>query len=114
MAQTENLAKSISYDWEIRRLAMSKKLQRLITSQLDKLQTLLNNVNEVHIIDRQDPNTWDSDMLYNLAEDLKAALKILEDQPIKGQKDEFDQPAYTDGLCSLVDTYQNEGEDEDD
>jgi hypothetical protein len=53
-------------------------------------------------------------MLYNLAESLKAALRILEDQPIKGQKDEFGQPAYTDGLCTLVDTYQNEEEEEDD
>jgi len=92
---------------------MSKKLQRLIASQLDKLQTLLDSVNEVHIIDTNDPNTWDSDMLYNLAESLKVALRILEDQPIKGQKDEFGQPAYTDGLCTLVDTYQNEGEEED-
>ena len=50
----------------------------------------------------------------NLTENLKAALRILEDQPIKGQKDEFGQPAYTDGLCSLVDTYQNETEEEDD
>jgi len=93
---------------------MSKKLQRLIASQLDKLQTLLDSINEVRIIDVQDPDTWDSDMLYNLAENLKAALRILEDQPIKGQKDEFGQPAYTDGLCSLVDIYQNETEDEDD
>jgi hypothetical protein len=53
-------------------------------------------------------------MLYNLTESLKAALKILEDQPIKGQKDEFGQPAYSEGLCSLVDTYQNETEEDED
>jgi predicted GTPase len=57
MAQTESFLMSISYDWEIRRLAMSKKLQKAIQSQIDKLQTLLDNVNEVYIIDGQDPNT---------------------------------------------------------
>jgi hypothetical protein len=36
---------------------MSKKLQRLIAGQLDKLQTLLDNVNEVQIFDEQDHDT---------------------------------------------------------
>jgi hypothetical protein len=32
-------------------------------------------------------------------------LKILEDQPIKGQSDELGNPVYEDGLCSLVDGF---------
>jgi hypothetical protein len=43
-----------------------------------------------------------------LVEQLKAALKLLEDQRIKGKFDEFGQPLYEEGLCSLVDSYQEE------
>jgi hypothetical protein len=45
-------------------------------------------------------------------ENLKETLKLLEDQVIPGKYDEFGQPLYEDGLCSLVDEYQEE-EDED-
>ena len=88
---------------------MSKKsLQNEISKKLDQLQKLLDEIQEVQVIDSDDPNTWDSDALYNLVENLKAALKILEDQAIKGQQDELGQPLYEDGLCSLVDEYQSE------
>jgi hypothetical protein len=39
-------------------------------------------------------------------------LKLLEDQLIKGKYDEFGQPLYEDGLCSLIDIYQEEEEEE--
>jgi hypothetical protein len=39
-------------------------------------------------------------------------LQLLEDQPIKGATDEFGQPLTEDGLCSLIDTYQEEEENE--
>jgi hypothetical protein len=48
-----------------------------------------------------------------LAENLKEALKLLEDQKIKGKFDEFGQPLTEDGLCSLVDIYQEDQEDND-
>lgn len=90
-----------------------KKLQKQIEKKLDTLHKLLDKFEEVRIVDSDDPNTWDSDALYNLAENLKKALKLLEDQPIKDQYDKFGQPLYEDGLCSLVDSYQEEEASED-
>ena len=84
----------------------SKKLQKKISKKIEKLQELLDQVEEVRVIDSNDSDTWDSDALYNLVENLKEALKILEDQKIKGKYDEFGQPLYEEGLCSLVDEYQ--------
>jgi hypothetical protein len=62
-----------------------------------------------------------------VVEKLKEALQLLEDQLIKGKyddlpsklsglqskHDEFGQPLYEEGLCSLVDEYWNENEEED-
>jgi hypothetical protein len=45
-------------------------------------------------------------------EQLKEALRLLEDQPLKGQYDEFGHPLCEEGLCSLVDSYQEEEEDD--
>jgi hypothetical protein len=46
-------------------------------------------------------------------ENLQETLKLLEDQEIKGQYDEFGQPLTEDGLCSLVDEYFSEASEED-
>ena len=102
-----------------------KNLKRKISQKLDQLQELLDIIDDVRIINADDPDTWDSDFLYNLVElqsnqnsfsnerqNLKEALKILEDQPLKG-KDEFSQPLYEDGLCSLIDLYQEDQENDD-
>ena len=83
-----------------------KRLQKQIEKKLDTLQELLDQVEEVRVIDSNDSDTWDADALYNLAENLKEALKLLEDQPLKGKYDEFGQLLTEDGLCSLVDSYQ--------
>ncbi|CAJ0925560.1 19200_t:CDS:2 [Entrophospora sp. SA101] len=45
-------------------------------------------------------------------ENLKEALKLLEDKVIKGKYDEFGQPLTEERLCSLVDNYQSEEEDQ--
>jgi len=45
-------------------------------------------------------------------EELKEALQLLRDQPIKGKYDDFGQPLLEAGLCSLVDEYHSEEEDE--
>ena len=90
---------------------MSKKLAKKIQSQLNKLSKLLEDIQEAQIIVAHEPETWDADTLYNLEENLKEALKLLEDQPIKGQYDEFGQPLYEDGLCSLVEEYKSEEEE---
>ena len=89
----------------------SKKLHQQIENKLEALHELLDNIDEVKAIDPNDPDTWDPDALYNLVEKCKEVLKLLEDQPIKGQYDEFDQPLTEDGLCSLVDNYQEEEND---
>ena len=90
----------------------SKQLQKKIEKKLETLQESLNNIQEAQNIDPHDPDTWDPDTLYNLIEELKDALKLLEDQPLKGKYDEFGQPLYEDGLCSLVDEYHFEEEND--
>ena len=90
-----------------------KRLQNKISKKLDQLSKLLDNLEEAKVIDSNDPETWDSDTLHNLMANLKEALEILEDQKIKGKYDEFGQPLYEEGLCSLVDSYQNDEESED-
>jgi len=87
---------------------MSKKL---ITKKLESLHKLLNQITEALVMDPEDPETWDSDTLYNLVENSKEIIKLLEDQIIKGKYDEFGQPLYEDGLCSLVDEYHSEKDD---
>jgi len=89
-----------------------KSLQKQIEKKLDKLQEIVDEIIEVQNIYSSDPNTWDSDTLYNSVEKLKEALKILEDQESKNQKDEFGQPLILEeGLCSLVDEYFSKAED---
>ncbi len=86
---------------------MSKKS---IQTKLEKLSQLIDQIDEAHAINSDDPETWDSDTLYNLVENLKATLKLLEDKVIKGQYDEFGQPLTEEGLCSLLDTYHENHE----
>ena len=92
----------------------NKKLQKQIAKKLDQLSKILDEILEAQAINSDDPDTWDSDTLYNLVENLKEALKLLEDREIKGQYDEFGQPLTEDGLCSLVDGYYEEEEEIDD
>ena len=40
---------------------MNKKLPKQIENKLEKLHELLDQMEEVRIIDPQDPETWDSD-----------------------------------------------------
>jgi hypothetical protein len=87
------------------------KLQNKISKKLDQLLTLLDQINEVSVINPDDPETWDSDALYNLVENLKETLALLQDRNSK-QLDDWGEPiVLEEGLCSLVDGYQNEAED---
>ena len=94
----------------IKNMPKSKKLQKQIENKLDKLKELLGKIHEATIINSDDPDTWDSDTLYDLVEKCKEVIKLLEDQEIKGKYDEFGQPIYEEGICSLVDEYQSEEE----
>ena len=88
----------------------SKKLQNKISNKLDQLSKLLDKIDEVRVINSDDPETWDSDTLYNLVENLKEALKLLEDKESK-QRDDFGEPIILEeGLCSLVDEYYEDEE----
>ena len=90
----------------------TKKLQKQIEHKLDQLSQLLNKIDEARAINSDDPATWDSDTLYNLAENLKETLKLLKDQKSR-QLDNFGELIILEtGLGSLVDSYQSEGEEE--
>jgi hypothetical protein len=65
----------------------SKKLQKQIESKLEKLQELLDNIEEARIINPDDPETWDSDVLYNLVTNLKKVQQLLEDKKHPREKD---------------------------
>ena len=94
-------------------MPQSKKLQNKISQKLDQLSKLLDKIDESRIINSDDSDTWDSDTLYNLVENLKETLQLLEDKESKSEKDEFGQPLILEaGLCSLMDEYQEEGENE--
>lgn len=91
---------------------MPKKLQKAIETKLDKLQELLDSLEEVRNLDANDPDTWDSDTLYSLVEDLKAALKILQDQKTN-QRNQSGELIIEPGLCSLIDNWETDQEEED-
>jgi hypothetical protein len=87
----------------------SKKLQNQIANKLEKLSKLLDKIDETRVINSDDPKTWDSDTLYNLATNLKDTLKLLEDKEHPKEKDEFGEPiVLEEGICSLVDEYHEE------
>ena len=87
----------------------TQNLQKQIEKKLDQLTELLDHIDEARIINSDDSETWNSDTLYNLAENLKETLKLLEDQESPKEKDEFGQPLILEaGLCSLVDEFQEE------
>ena len=90
---------------------MNKKLQHKIAKNLDQLSQLLDKIDEARIIQPTEPETWDSDLLYNLAENLKRTLKLLENQTGK-EKDSWGEPLILEeGLCTLVDQYHEEEEE---
>lgn len=92
---------------------MPKKLHKQIEKNLDKLSKILDHIIEAQVINSDDPNTWDSDALYDLVENLKKALKLLEDQKSKQLNDWGEPIILADGLCSLMDQYHEDQEEED-
>ena len=90
---------------------MPKKLAKQIETKLDKLTELLDNIIAAQAIDSNDSDTWDSDTLYNLTEDLKEALQLLEDQKTN-QRNEYGELIINPGLCSLVDNWEFQREEE--
>ena len=85
-----------------------RSLKSEIAKKLDQLSKLIDEIDDAHVINSDDPETWDSDALYNLVENCKKVIKLLEDKVIPGKYDEFGQPLTENGLCFLVDSYQEE------
>ena len=72
-------------------------------------------LDEVRFINSDDPDTWDPDILYNLIENLKETLQLLEDKEDRKLKDNFGQPLILEeGLCTLVDEYHSDEEENSD
>jgi len=91
---------------------MNKKLAKQIETKLDKLAELLDNITAAQAIDPNDSDTWDSDTLYSLVEDLKESLQLLEDKKTN-QRNEYGELIINPGLCSLVDDWESQREEED-
>lgn len=86
-------------------------LKKQIKKKLDQLTELLNKTDEARVIQVDEPNTWDSDTLYNLSEKCKEIQQLLADKKHPTEKDEFGNPLILEsGICSLVDEYQSEEE----
>ena len=91
----------------------TKKLENKISAKLEKLSELLDKIDEARIINSNDPDTWDSDTLYNLVENLKKTLQLLADKEDPKNRDEFGQPLILEeGLCTLIDEYHEEEEND--
>ena len=89
--------------------------KKQITKKLNQLSELLDQIDEARIIQPDTPETWDANLLAKLAVNLKAALKLLEDQKSNQEKDPWGEPLIlTEGLCSLMNAYQENDEEEED
>ena len=85
------------------------KLARQIEKQLTALQKLIEQIGN-HDIHPDDPTLWDPDYYYDLAEQLKEALQMLEGK--KATTKYGETIILEEGICSLIDDYQNEAEEE--
>lgn len=85
--------------------------KKQIEKKLTKLHKLLDQIDEAKSINPDEPETWDSNTLYNLIENLKTILQLLEDKKALKEKDEFGNPIILEaGLCSLIDEYSEEAD----
>ena len=89
-----------------------KKLQKQIEKKLEQLDKLLDKIAEAKAVNPDEPETWDSDTLYNLVTELKEALALLEDKQSHQLNDWGEPIVLEEGLCSLVDSYHSEDEEE--
>ena len=89
----------------------SKKLQKQIETKLEQLKKIIEKIGN-SVIEPDDPEVWDPDYYYNLEAKLKEALQLLQEQKSQ-QLDDWGRPIILEeGICSLVDSYQSEDEEE--
>ena len=86
----------------------SKKLQGQISRKLEKLDKLIDKIVEAKVINSDEPETWYSDTLYSLVANLKETLQLLQDQHSEQLNDWGEPIVLEEGLCSLVDEYHSE------
>ena len=79
---------------------MNKKRQKKIEKKLDQLSDLLDNITAAQTMDANDSDTWDSDALYSLVEDLKEFTCSNCQQPINDH--DLTQKNYTLGICDYA------------
>jgi len=92
---------------------MNQQLSSKITHKLAKLHQLLDRFNEVRKIDPADSNTWDSNILTNLVEDLQETLQLLADKrsyPLQLSYAGGAETIQEFGLGSLIAKYHSEAE----
>ena len=87
---------------------MNKNLTQQIEKQLFKLKKLIEQIGN-HDINPEDSELWDPDYYYDLTEQLKDALKLLEDQKTSSKYGET--LTLEPGICSLIDDYQENQEE---
>lgn len=88
-----------------------RSLKKQIEKKIEQLEELLEKTDDARAIEASDPETWDSDTLYELADLAKQIQELLEDKIDPKQKDEYGEPLILEtGLCSLVDEYHEEKE----
>ena len=91
---------------------MPKKNKFKIEQKLEQLSQLLDELEDARIINSDDPETWDADALYDLVEKCKEIIRLLEDKVDRKQLDSFGEPLILEeGLCSLVDDWNDEREE---
>jgi hypothetical protein len=89
------------------------KNKRLISKKLEQLEKLLNYIDEARVVNPDDSETWDSDILYDLEANCQKVIELLKDKLSPKEKDPFGEPLVLEaGLCSLVDDYLSEEEEE--
>ena len=90
---------------------MNKKLAKQIEKRLETLQKLIEQIGN-HDIHPDDSELWDPDYYYDLAEQLKEAFQMLEGK--KATTKYGETLILEEGICALIDDYQNEAEEEED
>ena len=88
--------------------------KKLITKKLNQLSELLDQIEEARIMQPDTPETWDGDLLANLVKNCQAVIKLCQDQKSK-RLDSWEDPiVLEEGLYSLINSYQENDEEEED
>lgn len=89
-----------------------KQLEKQISKKLEKLAEILEEIRNFDI-QPNDPDMWDPDYYYDLVSQLEQASELLKDKKSPRAVSDFSEPLVLEtGLCSLLDEYHEEDEDD--